>query len=177
MPYSVRPVSVWAVDVMNRPGMLSRVLEALTNAGARLEFTIARRVTDNTSRVFVAPVEGSSQTAAAADVGLTPARGLYTLRVEGPDRPGVAAALTRTLAGYGINLRGFSAASLGKKCALYMGFATPAEAQRAAEILKQIVTPARKTLRRSGRTTEKVKPRGKTLRASKRSFGGRRRKS
>ena len=70
MSFSVKPVDAYATDVMNRAGMLARVLEALTNAGADLEFVIARRVTQNTSRVFVAPLKGAKVLRAASDVGM-----------------------------------------------------------------------------------------------------------
>ncbi len=56
MPYTVKKVDIWAGDILNRPGMLARVLESLTQAGAQLDFMIARRVNEQTSRLFVAPV-------------------------------------------------------------------------------------------------------------------------
>jgi hypothetical protein len=138
MAFKVNKVDVWAGDMMNRPGMLARVLEALRNAGADLEFVIARRVTGTTSRVFLAPVRGKKQTDAAADVGLAPAKGLYGVRVEGPDRPGLGAELTRKIADAGINLRGLSAASMGNKSVTYIAFENEADAKNGMRILKRV---------------------------------------
>ena len=61
MSYKLSKADVWAVDVMNRPGMLARVLESLRNAGGELEFMIARKAADTTSRVFLSPVKGKKQ--------------------------------------------------------------------------------------------------------------------
>ena len=70
MPYTINKVDVWAGDILNRPGMLARVLEALANAGVHLEFMIARRVNEKTSRVFLAPIKGVKQQRIASDMGL-----------------------------------------------------------------------------------------------------------
>ena len=134
MSYQIRPINVWAVDVRNRPGMLARVLEALSNAGAELDLLVARRVTENTSRVFAAPISGPAQSRAAADVGMNPASGMYAISVEGPDRAGLGAGLTRAFAAAGLNLRGVSAARIGPRCAIYLGFESAADAKAGARI-------------------------------------------
>ena len=143
MPYKIAKVDVWAADIMNRPGMLARVLEALTNAGAQLEFMVARRASETTSRVFVAPLKGKKQVQAATDVGLVPAKGMHALRVDGPDRPGLAANLTRALADQSINLRGASAAAMAKKCVIYFGFGSADDAKNAARVLKKALSAKR----------------------------------
>jgi len=137
MAYTVKKVEVWAGDILNRPGTLARVLESLSNAGAQLEFMIARRVNPDTSRVFLAPLKGTKQQRAAADVGVVRAAGLHALRIDGPDRPGLGAHITRALADKGINIRGASAASLGKKLVVYLAFETPEAVTQAASVLRK----------------------------------------
>lgn len=137
MSHTVQSVEVWAGDLRNRPGMLARVLEALSAAGARLELVVARRVTENTSRVFVAPLKGKAQKKAAADVGLSPARGMNTLRLEAPDKAGLGARLTRAIADADINIRGLTAAAMRAKLVLYVAFKTAAEAKAAAVRLRK----------------------------------------
>lgn len=137
MAFSIKPVDVYATDMMNRPGMLARILEALATAGANLEFTIARRVSENTSRVFVAPLKGAKVLRAAADVGLVKAAGTYAIRLEGPDRPGLAATLTRAIASEGINLRGLSAASFKKTCVCYISLGTKEDMASAMKAVKK----------------------------------------
>lgn len=139
MLYLIKPVDVYVTDTMNRPGMLSRILEALCNAGANLEFVIARRVSQNTSRVFVAPLKGVKALRAAHDVGLVRAAGMTALRIEGPDRPGLGAYLTRGLAAVGLNIRGLSAASIKKRSVCYLAFATKEEAALAQKTIKKLL--------------------------------------
>lgn len=137
MAYTVKKVDVWVGDIMNRPGTLARVLESLRNAGAQLEFMIARRVSDTTSRVFVAPLKGAKQKQAAADVGLVPAAKMHCLRIDGADKPGLAAAVARALGDNGVNIRGSSAAAIGKKVVLYFAFSDEADLKRATSVIKK----------------------------------------
>ena len=60
-----------------------------------------------------------------------------SLRVEGADKPGVAATLTQALAKPGINLRRLSAAALGKRYVTPLALDTAADAAKAGAILKQ----------------------------------------
>lgn len=137
MGRKIENVDVWAGDLMNRPERLARVLEALSAAGAALEFLVVRRVSERTSRVFIAPLKGKKQKQAADDVGLVPAEGIFTLRVVGSDRAGLGAEITRCVAAAGINIRGASAATIGKKNAFYLGFKTEAERKAAARALRR----------------------------------------
>ncbi len=142
--YTVKRTAVWAGDILNRPGTLARVLEALDNAGADLEFSIARRINERTSRVFVAPLKGRKQKAAAADVGLVPADTMWAIRIEGTDQPGLAARLSRALASAELNIRGFSAAALGRKAVLYFAFKSEEEAKLAGKLTRRELTRRRK---------------------------------
>ncbi len=139
MPYTINKVDVWAGDILNRSGMLARVVEALTNAGAQLEFMIARRVNDKTSRVFLAPLKGAKQHRAASDVGLVRASGMHSLRIEGPDRAGLGAAITRAVADNGINLRGASAAAIGKKAVFYLAMESEQSLREATQVVRKLL--------------------------------------
>ena len=110
MAYSVRKVDVWVGDIPDRPGGLAGKLEALSKASAALEFVISRRVPDKPGRgvVFLAPLKGPAQRRAAKKVSLATKRTLHSVRVEGPDRRGLRAKLTRSLTDAGINLRRLS---------------------------------------------------------------------
>ena len=143
MAYKISTIAVWAGDVRNQPGMLARVLESLRNAGANLEFVVARQVTENTSRVFVSPVKGAKQAKAAADAGLSLATGMHTLRVEGPDRAGLGADITRAIAEAGINIRGVSNASIAKRFVCNFAFASAGDAKAAAKAIKKALSKKR----------------------------------
>ncbi len=137
MAYTIKTVEVWAADIVNKPGTLARVLEALAAAGAELEFLIARQAAEHTSRIFLAPVKGKKQQQAARVVGLSPAAGMHSIRIDGPDRKGLGAEITRAVAAAGVNIRGASAATVGNKNVFYLGFKTEDEAKKAAGAVKK----------------------------------------
>jgi hypothetical protein len=134
----VRGLDVWAASLMDRPGALAEKLTALKEVGADLEFIIARRSPDRPGAgvVFVSPIRGDQEIAAAVEAGFNVSRNLHGVRVEGPDRPGLAAHLTQSLAAEGISLRGFSAAVAGTRFIAYIALDSLAVKDRAIEILK-----------------------------------------
>ena len=131
-------VDVWAASVDDRPGALAAKLSALARAGADLEFVVARRSSEKpgTGVVFVTPLVGDREIAAASDVGFLPAHSLHTVRVEGANKPGVAAKITERLAQAGMNLRGLTAGVIGRKFILHLAFATAEQADKAVKLLK-----------------------------------------
>jgi hypothetical protein len=144
MPHVIKKVEVWAADVQNRPGTLARILEGLARAGAQLEFIIARQVTANTSRVFVAPLKGKKQTQMASELGMVPAAGMQSIRIEGPDRAGLGAQIARSVTAAGINIRGASAATIGRKMVFYLAFTTDEEAKAAAKAIRKLLNPPKR---------------------------------
>jgi predicted amino acid-binding ACT domain protein len=91
-----------------------------------------------TGVLFMAPLKGSVQIRAAKKAGFVKNNLLHCVRVEGPDKPGVGAQLTQSLARAGINLRGMSAVAVGRQFVAYLAFDDAAAAVKAARILKQL---------------------------------------
>ena len=139
MELLVERVDIWAATIEDRPGALSGVLTALREAGADLQFIISRRAPDKPGAavVFVTPLQNDREIRAAAQVGFNVAHSLHSVRIMGPDRPGVAAELTQKLADGGINLRGFSASAIGRQFVAYVAVDSLDDANKASEILKQ----------------------------------------
>jgi len=139
MPVEITKVDVWVAQMTDRPGALAEKLETVANAGANLEFMIARRAPDKPGQgvVFMAPLPGAKQARAARKAGLQKAKTMHSLRLVSPDRPGIGANITRALAEAGINLRGVSAAALGRRSVTYFAFDSAADAKMAARILKK----------------------------------------
>ena len=131
-------VDVWAAPLMDRPGGLAEKLEALRDAGADLQFIIARRAPEKPGGgvAFVTPLQGDREIEAATDEGFRVTRSLQSLRIEGPDRPGVVADLIGLLADKGLSLQGLSAAVIGTRFVVYVGLDSPTEADLAVEILR-----------------------------------------
>ena len=139
MDLIVERIEVWATTIDDKSGRLANILTGLSEAGADLNFILARRAPEqpNKAVVFVTPLQGDAELEAAATLGFSPTTRVHAVRVEGENRPGVAAELTALLAAAGLNLRGFSAAVLGTLFVLYIGFDSTEDAAKAASILQQ----------------------------------------
>ena len=138
MSLAVQSVDVWAATIDDQPGGLAAKLAPLADAGADLEFVIARRAPDKpgTGVVFVTPLRGDAQTAAGAKAGFAVADSLHSLRIEGDNSPGIGTRLTGKLADAGINLRGLSAAVIGGRFIMYLALDTAGDAQKATSLLQ-----------------------------------------
>jgi hypothetical protein len=128
---------VWAAPLQDRPGGLADVLETLKDAGADLDFIVARRDSKEPGKgvAFVTPLRGDAEVAAAAEVGFNVANSIHSVRIEGANERGLAAELVRRLADEGINLRSLSAAELGARFVMYIGFDTEQDAKKAVALL------------------------------------------
>ena len=140
MALNVARADVWAASIEDRPGGLAAKLAALAEVGAQLEFVIARRASERpgTGVVFLTPLKGSAQIGAAKKAGFEKTKSLHSLRVEGPDQPGLGAKMTQALAQAGINLRGLSAAAIGPRCVVHLALDSTADATKAARLLKRL---------------------------------------
>jgi hypothetical protein len=139
MELMVERVDVWAASIKDQPGGLAQVLEALHAEGADLDFILARRAADKpgTGVVFVTPLRGDKEIAAATELGFNVTHSVHSVRVEGSNQPGLAARVTKLLADARINVRGLSAAVLGTRFILYLGLDSEADADKALGVLQQ----------------------------------------
>jgi predicted amino acid-binding ACT domain protein len=88
--------------------------------------------------VFVAPLKGAKQSAAARKVGLHKAKSLAAVKAEGADKAGLGAAMTCALAEAGVNLRGLSASVIGRKFVLWLALDNAKDAAKAVRLLKKL---------------------------------------
>ena len=135
----VEKLDIWSAVIDDKPGGLAKILTGLKDAGADLDFVLARRSPDKPGSgvVFVSPLRGDKETGAASYLGFNVVRSLDSLRVEGPNKPGIAAGVTEKLATAGINLHGLSAGIIGPKFVMYISFDSEADATKAAALLKK----------------------------------------
>lgn len=140
MDLFVERTDVWAANIQDRPGGLAEVLDALREAGADLQFIIARRMSDKPAKgvVYVTPLQNDREVRAAAQVGFNVTKSLHSVRIMGPDHPGLAAELTQKLAAGQVNLRGFSASVIGKQLVAYIAVDSLGDANKAMEILSKV---------------------------------------
>jgi predicted amino acid-binding ACT domain protein len=140
MELLVEHVDVWAATIPDSPGGLAGVLATLHETGANLQSIISRRAPDDPGKgvVFVTPLQGDREIAAAAQVGFNVTQTLHSVRILGQDRPGIAAELTQKLADAGLNLRGFSASVIGGQFNAYAAVDSLDDAKKAMAILKTV---------------------------------------
>jgi hypothetical protein len=137
MAFEISKVDIWVGELPDRPRALMKRLAVLSNAGANLEFVIARRDKRGRAVIFMAPLKGTAQIQAATEAELTKANGMHTLRVEGPNQRGLGERITRALGDEAVNLRGLSAAAIGGRSVTYLRFRNSDDAQRARRALKR----------------------------------------
>jgi hypothetical protein len=131
-------VDTWAASLKDKAGSLAAKLKALSAGGVNLEFVVARRSPEKrgTGVVFVTPIKGAKQVRAAKAAGFKKTTSLHTVRIEGADKRGQGVRLAQALADKGLNLRGMSAAAVGKKFVCHIALDTEANAAKAVRILE-----------------------------------------
>ena len=137
MGFFVEAVDVWVAPIPDRSGGLAEALRALHDAGADLQCIIARRAPDQPGKgvVFVTPLQGDHEIAAAAQIGFSASHTVHSVRVTGRDRPGVAANLAQKIGEAGISLRGFSAAVIGTQFIAYLAVDSREDSDRVIKLL------------------------------------------
>ena len=138
MSLVVERVDVWAATIEDRPGGLAEKLAPLAQAGADLQFVIARRAPDKpgTGVLFVTPLQGDAETAAGVQSGFAVADSLHSLRIQGNNKPGIGAQLAGKMADAGINLRGLSAAVIGDRFIMYLALDTADDVEKAMSLIQ-----------------------------------------
>jgi hypothetical protein len=139
MDLLVDRVDVWAADTVDKPGGLSGILKGLSEAGADLDFIIARRAPGKPGKgvVFLTPIRGDREIQAASTLGFNLTSSVDAVRVEGDNVPGAAARLVDLIAEAGINVRGFSVAVIGPRYIAYIGFDSHDDSRKAARIIQE----------------------------------------
>ena len=138
MALKVSKADVWAATVEDRAGGTADKLEELSKAGANLEMLLARRTEQPGQGVmFVTPLKGKALKAAEA-AGLGKPQTIYSVRIEGGDKPGLGAKIARALGDAGISFRGISAVAIGSKFVSYVALDSAEDQAKAVSTLKKL---------------------------------------
>jgi len=140
MKLSISRTDVWAATIDDRPGAMAEKLAVLAAAGASLGFIIARRMPEQRGSgvLMVTPLKGAKQVKAAEEAGFQRTESLHSVRAECLDKAGLGARMTNAIAAAGINMRGLSAAAIGKYSVTYLALDTDADASKVARILRKL---------------------------------------
>jgi len=131
---------MWTRTVEDRAGGTADQLDRLAKAGANLEMVFARRAPEMPDKglLFVSPIKGARALRAAEEAGFQKAPGVISVRVEGGDKPGLGAAICRTLGDAKISFNGMTAIAIGRNFISYMTFDNEADATKAVAVLKKL---------------------------------------
>ena len=140
MTLKVTKEDVWAAEISDKPGELALSLKALADFGADLDCVMARRHPNKpgTGVVFVSPLEPKHMSGTPDQAGFNSAKRIATLKIEGHNKPGLGAELTKAVGDAGISMRGLSANVIGHKFVCYIGFDSAADADKAEKALKAL---------------------------------------
>ena len=139
MALKATKADVWVVTLEDRPGGAAEKLEALAKAGANLEMVLARRTeTPGQGVMFVTPIKGAKATKAAQEAGMAKPANIFSVRIEGGDKPGLGAKITRALGDAGISFRGMTAVAIGRKFVSFVAVDSAEDAARAVAALKKL---------------------------------------
>src|SRR2546428_13482325 len=122
---TVKNVQLWSLHRANRKGMLADVLEPLAAAGANRRVVMGCRHPGELERatVGVFPVEGAAAEAAARKAGFAPSETACIL-VEGTDRKGLGAQISRSLSDAGISMAFLMEETVGRRFSAGSGLAS-----------------------------------------------------
>jgi hypothetical protein len=142
MSFKMQRVHVFHAEVEDKPGGISAKLKTLAEAGAHLEYVYSQRSATKPGMgdLFVAPLVGTGELAAAKKAGLHEVGEPIVMRVEGDDKAGLGGRVTQAWEMAGINLHGLVMSVVGGKFIGYATFDTVADANKAATILAELGT-------------------------------------
>jgi hypothetical protein len=132
---TVKNVQLWILHGADRKGLLADALEPLAVMGYRYPAELDR------AAVEVFPIDPPLE-AAARKAGFQPSE-TPCLLVEGDDRKGLGAEISRALANAGINMGFLVAETMGKKFSAAIGLATGQDATAAAKAIESLGPPAK----------------------------------
>jgi hypothetical protein len=139
MALKVSKAEVWACTLEDRAGGAAEKLEALSAGGANLEMVLARRTEQPGQGVmFVTPVKGAKSVKAAQAAGFGKPQNIHSVRIEGGDKPGLGAKISRALGNAGVSFRGVSACAIGRKFVSFIACDSAEDAGKAVAALKKL---------------------------------------
>src|SRR5437588_5472900 len=117
MSFKMGRVHLWSGDVEDKAGGTASKLAFLAQAGANLEYVFTKRLGDKPGKgiLYVTPITGPTQVAAARAGGLAETDDPVVHRIEGSNEAGLASRLTQAWAIAGISFQGLTMTVVGNQ--------------------------------------------------------------
>lgn len=141
---TIKNAQLWVLHGNDRKGMLADALAPLAAAGANLRIVMAYRHPGQPDRaaVEVFPIESAAE-AAARKAGFEPSK-TPCLLVEGEDRKGLGAEMSRAISEAGVSMAFLMAETVGRRFSAAIGFASAEDAAAASKKIEALRKPAKK---------------------------------
>ena len=142
MSFKMQRVHVFHAEVEDKPGGIASKLKNLAEAVVHLEYVYSQRSVTKPGMgdLYVAPLHGNGEVAAARAAGMHEVSEPIVMRVEGDDKTGLGGRLTQAWEMAGLNLHGLVMSAVGGRFIGYVTFDSVVDANRAATILAELGT-------------------------------------
>jgi hypothetical protein len=136
---TVKQVKLWVFHGGDRKGLLADALEPLAAAGVHLQVVMAYRFPTELDRaaIEVFPIEGPTAEAEARRFGFVQSD-TPCLLVEGDDRRGLGARISRAISDAKVSMAFLMAQVVGKKFSAAIGFASDEDAGTATKAIQAL---------------------------------------
>jgi hypothetical protein len=136
---TVKQVKLWVFYGGDRKGLLADALEPLAAAGVHLQIVMAYRFPTELDRaaIEVFPIDGPTAEAEARRIGFVQSD-TPCLLVEGDDRRGLGARISRAISDAKVSMAFFMAQVVGKKFSAAIGLASDEDAATSIKAIQAI---------------------------------------
>jgi len=136
---NAQKIDLWSVTVEDKPGALAKILKGFADTKINLEVVLARREPDKPGQgvVLIGPIRGKKAAATAEAAGFKKVEGMYVVRLEGIDKPGLGSVIADKLGSQGINMRELDAMVIGRRFTCYMVFDSEGDVAKALRVLRK----------------------------------------
>src|SRR6267154_1488625 len=134
---TVKQVKLWVFHGGDRKGLLADALEPLAAAGVHLQIVMAYRFPTELDRaaIEVFPIDGPTAEAQARRIGFA-VSDTPCLLVEGDDRRGLGARISRAISDAKVSMAFLMAQVVGKKFSAAIGFESDEDATTATKAIE-----------------------------------------
>ena len=136
---TVKQVKLWVFHGRDRKGLIADALEPLAAAGVHLQVVMAYRFPTEVDRcaIEVFPIDSPKAEAEARRIGFAVSQ-TPCLLVEGDDRSGLGARISRAISDAQVSMAFLMAQVVGKKFSAAIGFASDEDAGAATKAIQAL---------------------------------------
>jgi hypothetical protein len=139
--FKIKKFPIWSVDVEDVAGATTGIFKVLADAGADIKFALGRPRNDKRDEavLFLAPIEGPEQEAAARKAGMEFRKDVVGVQVDGPNRKGGNFKLTAALAHANVGVRALVTTVNGDSFTAVFAMNNDADATKVIKLLHQVL--------------------------------------